>query len=1188
MDRDFLFGVIAVQLGQATPQQVMAAASAYVADRSRSIPQRLRADGVFTDERFAMLSAMVDEALKVHGGDARRAVATLGGERAVYASFGGSIAVDAEGGVSLAPRTASESGEDATAVTPEAAGRYRHGPDAELGRGGIGRVLVAFDEHLGREVAVKELLATAEAGSGKTPGSGAVSRTAALAARFLREARVTGQLEHPNIVPVYEVGRRADGTYYYTMKVVRGRTMAAALQASKTLGDRLKLLHHYVDLCNAVAYAHSRGVIHRDIKTENVMLGEFGETVVLDWGLAKVRGKKDIRGGEIARELAVLQDAKSGHTVDGSAIGTPAYMSPEQADGKVEEIDERSDVWSLGAVLYEVLTGRPPFEGFTPFEIIGKALTEEVVAPRVVDPAIPAELSAVAMKALVRAKEGRYQKAGEIAAEIEAYTTGGRVRAYEYSAWELLRGFVARHRAVTALVGLILALVIGSSLVLLRAYRRADAEKVRAEAARRTAEQQRARAQESEAVAQLNLAVALRDNAERLLRNNDFLAARVYAAGSLLHNPYRPDAPGPARAAATAGETGEEVFVDAYSIYSQAAHDTTVRLAAVLRLDAPAVTIAFSPDGERVATAGNGSKITIWDARGFRAAGSVDTGMPSLAALAFSPDGTLLAAGGDQGTVLLYDARTLAPVERFTWHQGRVSWLAFDPGGHLVASATRAGEIAVWDLAARRLVRVAGAAPVDFVPTGAFSPDGRTLAVLTATRGTVLLWDGNKQAQAALLPVSGSALVGLAFSPDGRYLATAAKPPPKILVWDIAAGRLAGTLLGHTEEVSAVQFLPGSALLASSASDRTLRLWSTDSLAGTEVVETNQAQVRGLAVTGVGGLLGTDGFDRTVHLWRWTPAPRPLPADSPYYLAFSPDGARLAVTGHDPAIWDLASRTRRPGFAIGVAVAAAFSPDGTVIATSGHGPVQIWDAATGALRAELRSPDGRSDWYVRHIAFSPDGKTLASGDRRDGLILWDVATGAPRRRLEGRMGVAFSPDGTLLAAGLGMEGAIRLYDPRSGAEVRTLAGHLAEVDDLTFSHDGRWLASTDVHGVIRLWDRDHDWAPRVLRGHTSWVDSVAFSPDDSLLLSGADDWTARVWSVATAKTILILRTPGECVGVAFAPDGRSLALDWGDGVKLLPLDLAARDADPARLLEAAEQEAGVRLDGFSISPLAAS
>ena len=171
---------------------------------------------------------------------------------------------------------------------------------------------------------------------------------------------------------------RSDGRLYYTMQLVKGRTLSSALEACASLDERLACLPHFVDMCQAIAFAHSRGVVHRDIKPENVMIGEFGETIVLDWGLAKVRGVRDIRSKDLAAEIKEFQDAQVGKTMDGSAIGTPAYMSPEQAEGEIDEIDERSDVWSLGVVLYELLTGELPFTGILPFDIIGKVMTHQV------------------------------------------------------------------------------------------------------------------------------------------------------------------------------------------------------------------------------------------------------------------------------------------------------------------------------------------------------------------------------------------------------------------------------------------------------------------------------------------------------------------------------------------------------------------------------------------------------------------------------------------------------------------------------------------------------------------------------------------------------------------------------------------------------------------------------------------
>jgi serine/threonine protein kinase len=413
-------------------------------------------------------------------------------------------------------------------VTDESPGRYTTESGSELGRGAIGRVYVAQDGHLGRQVAIKELLH----GASETEDTSTALQTIS---RFLREARVTGALEHPGIVPVYELGRRADGTLYYTMSVVHGRTMAQAITECRVLSDRLALVNHFSGLCQAIAYAHSRGVVHRDIKPDNVMIGEFGETVVLDWGMAKVCGGSSDDGEPAPKpheqpSAPHIELADLGLTLEGSVCGTPLYMSPEQASGRTQDVDQRSDVWSLGVVLYTILCGLPPFGGNTLLEIFAHVNAGRHTPLRALDPEIPAELAAVVERALQPNKHDRYPSARELARDIQAYQAGTRVAAYEYSSLELLQRFVARHRsAVTASA---LALVV--TLVLsFAAYRRVVAARDRAILAEKHALDNELSAKLSAQSARHSLGEVLLERAEQALLEGDSVDAELLAARAL-------------------------------------------------------------------------------------------------------------------------------------------------------------------------------------------------------------------------------------------------------------------------------------------------------------------------------------------------------------------------------------------------------------------------------------------------------------------------------------------------------------------------------------------------------------------------------------------------------------------------------------------------------------------------------
>ncbi len=1079
--------------------------------------------------------------------------------------------------------------------------RYR--VTGEVGRGGIGRVLRALDQVLDRPVALKELF----------------SANDGIRRRFLREALITARLQHPSIVPVYDVGEHDDQSPFYAMKLVAGRPLDKAIADATTLAQRLALLPTVLAIADAMAYAHSERIIHRDLKPTNVLVGKYGETIVIDWGLAKDLTVDD----QDALDAGPYREAGLDHTVAGAVLGTPAYMAPEQAAG--EPVDERADVYALGAILYHVISGAIPHEGTTLEDMVERVTTGAVrpLADRVPD--VPRDLAAIVTKAMALAPSERYANAQGLAEDLRRYQTGQLVASHTYGTRELVRRWIRRHRGIVAvaLAAVAVVSVIGVVSVqrIMRARRQADAAAALAtsELAEMMIEQGRQEllaGRPARAAVYLSQAYSQTRDPGVGLRSLLADAMRTVEAERVsLEDPV-----GGERSAAFSAD-GTRVVTSGTPgrIWDAATGKVVTTLAGEDNFAEDSRSAALSTDGSRIVTVG--WHAAVWDAGTGKQVSRLDAG-DGLEWAAISSDGALVISAGRMGAPKLWDARTGQLLGALKGHRNIVHGAAFSRDGARVITTSEDRTAKVWDTKTLK-VMLSLEGHRGPVSSAAFSPDGSQILTASAD-GTARLWDAGTGELSASLEGHTDDIVSAAYSPDGARVVTASGDHTA-KVWDAHTGKLLTSLVGHTDEVNTAVFSPDGARVVTASNDNTARLWDAATGRLLASFEGHRDDVVSASFSPDGAQVVTSSMDGAVKLWDARPRKLVLSVDAgdgrPIVGDIASDGATVVTAArrdHVAKVWDartgklLASldghradirsawfdaaggrvvtasvdhtarlwdaKTGKLLFSLdhpGEVRRARFSADGARVVTVGaNRNAWLWNAATGQLVAKLDSSDAWGDDSVGGAflaEFSPDSSRLVTSTDFRKARIWRADNGQPVAELDDEHGAflsaKFSHDGErVLTSGTGIHNTAMLWDARTGKLLTTFAGHTKEVFAASFSPDDARIVTASADHTARLWDARTGKLQASLDGHTDTVGAAVFSPDGARVVTASDDHTAKVWDAHTGKLLASLEGHSSDVTAAsFTPDGTRVVTGSDDGTfRVWDVHLEQRTADEIR------------------------
>lgn len=996
----------------------------------------------------------------------------------------------------------------------------------ELGRGGMGVVYKARQQSLDRIVALKMILAGAHAGPTQR-------------ARFCGEAEAAARLHHPHIVQVYDVGEH-DRCPFFSLEFIDGRSLHDVVGAYQQPAKAAGLIEK---LARAASYAHQHGIIHRDLKPANILLAQDGLPKITDFGLAKR-----------------LDDTRE-RTQSGDILGTPAYMSPEQAAGKIKELGPATDIYALGAILYELLTGRPPFQAATTWDVINQLITQEPLPPSLHRPGLPRDLETICLKCLQKEPAKRYFSARELADDLCRFLEGRPIEARPVGWAERTAKWVRRRPAVAALIGVsaaaLVALSVGGWVASLKLYHREQALQAQVKANR-------------QALIRLNVA-----NGKNLLDGENGFASLVWFARALsLEEDKARQAMHRVRFAAVLLEcprltqlwfhqdtVNDVAFSPDGRWVLTASADHTARVWDVRtgqpRFDSPLqhehfiTRASFSADGHRIVTASDDKTAKVWDAATGRLLAALRGHAGPVREAHFSPDGAHVVTGSEDKTARLWNSHTGEPVGGPLPHEGAIVRARFRPDGRQVLTASRDGSVQLWQLGSSAAVPAARLRHEGPLTDACFDREGKQVATASAD-GTARLWDATTGAPLSDPLRHQGPVLSVAFRPDGRHLATASLAA--VQFWDARTGQATGVVLRHYSAVNRVAFSPDGTRVVTASDDNYAFVWDADTGRPLTPPLIHIGSVHQVCFSPDGTRLATAAF--VPRIYELSPGTPPVPIlkhDGPIWRAsFSPDGDRALTASADGTarVWEA-----RTGKELAVlrghtqaVFDAAFCPDGRRIVTaSADSTARVWAADTFRLIATLKGHTAP----VRRVAFSADGGRLATASDDASTRVWAAANGTPLATLSPHTGevldAQFRPDGRVVATA-SADGTVRQWDAASGRPLGPALPHDRRVPRLAYSPDGRRLATACFNGSAQVWDTasgEPTWSAAFR--HAGPILDVSFSADGGRVLTCGEDNTARIWNAENgAQQVPAMQHHGTVVVARFSADGSRVATASAD------------------------------------------